>query len=95
MWEVGRALIDLTEQLVTRAHGNGSLRSDATTTDIMWLVEHFSRAPRDHTDSAPEVAARARLLALAIDGLHTRPHDQLPGSPTPRAQYEHRWTAAP
>ena len=91
-----------TSDIVARAHRDGSLRADVTALDITWLIEQFSRRPPDPVDPDEERNVRARLVAIALDGLRARPGaalpapaDQagaLPGRPPSRAQYVNRWS---
>jgi AcrR family transcriptional regulator len=81
------------EEIVARAHRDGSLRPDVTALDISWLIEQFSRRPPDPLDPAEERNVRSRLVAIALDGLRTgHPHDPLPGRPPSRARYVTRWS---
>jgi AcrR family transcriptional regulator len=84
----GRELVD---QVVSRAHRDGSLRADVTALDIAWLIEQFSRRAPDAVDPGEEARVRARLLAIALDGLHTTGPSPLPGRPPSRRHYEGRW----
>lgn len=89
-YRAGRALSD---ELVARAHRDGSLRADATAVDVAWLIEQFSRRPSDTADAA---TIRARLLAIALDGLRAPGSAPLPGGPPQRRHYEDRWrTSSP
>ncbi|MEV0148042.1 MULTISPECIES: TetR/AcrR family transcriptional regulator [unclassified Nonomuraea] len=96
--KVGRS-DELMTALVARAHEAGVLRPDVTAVDVSLLIEQLGRSPvldqlrvrgRDDLVEAA-VNARARLVAIAVDGLratHTRP---LPGhAPTPRL-FTERW----
>jgi AcrR family transcriptional regulator len=84
-----------TEHIVDRAHRDGSLRADVTALDITWLIEQFSRRPPDPVDPREERNVRARLLAIALDGLRADPGNPLPGRPPSRAQYVNRWSHRP
>ena len=84
-----------TEEIVARAHRDGSLRADVTPLDITWLIEQFSRRPPDPVDPGEERNVRARLLAIALDGLRADPGNTLPGRPPSRAQYVNRWSHRP
>jgi AcrR family transcriptional regulator len=84
-----------TEDIVARAHRDGSLRADVTALDITWLIEQFSRRPPDPVDPGEERNVRARLLAIALDGLRADPGNTLPGRPPSRAQYVNRWSHRP
>ena len=81
------------EEIVARAHRDGSLRPDVTALDITWLIEQFSRCPRDPVEPAEERNVRSRLVAIALDGLRAgRPGGPLPGRPPSRARYVSRWS---
>jgi AcrR family transcriptional regulator len=83
------------EDIVARAHRDGSLRADVTALDITWLIEQFSRRPPDPVDPDEERNVRARLLAIALDGLRASPARALPGRPPSRTQYVNRWSRHP
>ena len=76
-------------------HGS-SLRPDATALDVTWLIEQFSRRPPDPVDADEERNVRARLVAIALDGLRTqdgpRAGQALPGRPPSRTRYVRRWS---
>lgn len=82
-------------EIVDRAHRDGSLRPDATAMDITWLIEQFSRRAPDRVDREEEDNVRARLVAIALDGLRSRAHDSpwevLPGEPPSSVRYQSRW----
>jgi len=86
-------------EVVARAHRDASLRPDVTALDVTWLIEQFSRRPPDPVDADEERNVRARLVAIALDGLRTqdgpRPHTRqtLPGRPPSRAVYVRRWSS--
>jgi AcrR family transcriptional regulator len=81
------------EEIVARAHRDGSLRPDVAALDISWLIEQFSRCPPDPGDPAEERNIRSRLLAIALDGLRAgHPPEPLPGHAPSRARYVSRWT---
>jgi hypothetical protein len=83
------------EEIVARAHRDGSLRPDVTALDISWLIEQFSRRPPDPVDPAEERNVRSRLVAIALDGLRAGPPaGPLPGRPPSRARYVSRWSRA-
>jgi AcrR family transcriptional regulator len=83
-------------QIAARAHRDGSLRPDATAMDITWLIEQFSRRAPDPVDPDEERNVRARLVAIALDGLRTRtpgrPDELLPGDPPSPDRYVNRWS---
>ena len=85
------------DEIVARAHRDGRLRPDVTAQDISWLIEQFSRRSPDRLDPDEERNVRARLVAIALDGLRARPGQTppggtLPGRPPSRARYVHRWS---
>ena len=93
-----------TQDLVARAHRDGSLRADVTALDVTWLIEQFSRRSPDPVDPDEERNVRGRLLAIALDGLRADPGEALPGRPPSRAlpgrppsraQYVNRWSHRP
>lgn len=79
------------DEVVARAHADGSLRADATAVDVAWLIEQFGRRPPDAVDPAEASRVRARLLAIALDGLRAPGARPLPGPPPSRRHYEDRW----
>jgi hypothetical protein len=100
MWEISRRGRRLLEELVTRAHREGSLRPDVTALDIAWLIEMFGRAGPDWPGAEPGPGAesgpgdgnvRDRLLAIALAGLRSAGEGPLPGRPPDARQYERRW----
>jgi AcrR family transcriptional regulator len=91
MRRVARRGQGLVDQIVARAHDDGSLRADATAVDMSWLIELFSRRPPDAIEHDEQTRVRARLLAIALDGLHTAPAEPLPDPPPSRKHYEARW----
>src|SRR5580692_6882236 len=84
-----------TAEIVIRAQRDGSLRPDVTALDVTWLIEQFSRRSPDLAEPAQERNVRSRLVAIALDGLHTGPAEALPGQPPSRASYVNRWSAKP
>lgn len=85
-------------EIAARAHGDGSLRPDATAMDITWLIEQFSRRAPDSVDPDEERNVRSRLVAIALDGLRARtpgsPGEILPGEPPSPVHYANRWSHA-
>jgi AcrR family transcriptional regulator len=85
-----------TAEIAARAHRDGSLRPDATPMDITWLIEQFSRRSPDPVDPHEECNVRARLVAIALDGLRARTADEprqiLPGDPPSPDRYVKRWS---
>jgi AcrR family transcriptional regulator len=88
MWQASRRGRELLEAIVDRARREGGLRPDVTTLDVAWLIELFSRRP---ADGAEDQDVRARLLAIALDGLRTPRPEPLPGGPPSAIHYEGRW----
>ena len=82
-------------EIVARAHRDGSLRPDVTALDVTWLIEQFSRRPLDPVEPDEERNVRARLVAIALDGLRTQAGQALPGRPPSRARYVRRWSPTP
>jgi hypothetical protein len=80
-------------EVVARAHDAGSLRADVTAMDIAWLIEQCSRRAPDSVDPDEERNVRARLLAVALDGLLAPGATPLPGRPPSQARYVRRWSA--
>jgi AcrR family transcriptional regulator len=93
---------DLLEALVARARGAGVLRSDVSSVDISLLIEQLGRSPlleqlrrQRRDDLLPAaVAARRRLVALAVDGLRTGHTSPLPGPAPSLALFSERWVPA-
>src|SRR5215469_2397193 len=87
-------------EVVGRAHRAGSLRADVTALDIALLIEQFSRRgpgpPRgQEADQEEERDVRARLLAIAFQGLRARAATPLPGRAPSLARYVGRWSRGP
>lgn len=90
---------ELLERLVTRARAAGALRPDVTAVDITLLIEQLGRSPlvdqlrRQRRDDLLEdaVAARRRLLAIAVAGLRPGDAPPLPGTPPSLALLTERW----
>jgi AcrR family transcriptional regulator len=89
MWATSERGSSVIAALVERAHAAGALRADATRLDIALLIEQFSR--RSRTPVADEDAARARLVAIALDGLRAPGAEPLPGDPPDPQAYAARW----
>jgi len=85
-------------EIVARAHGDGSLRPDATAMDITWLIEQFSRRAPVGVEAVEERNVRSRLVAIALDGLRARiggrPGEILPGDPPSQVHYVNRWSVS-
>src|SRR5260370_27542152 len=84
-----------TEEIVARAHRDGRLRADVTALDITWLIEQFSRRSLDLLEPDEDRNVRARLLAIALDGLRAPPGQALPGRPPSPSPYVNRWSPPP
>jgi AcrR family transcriptional regulator len=78
--------------IVGRAQASGQLRADVTALDIAWLIEQFSRRAPGPLDPGEERRVRARLVAIALDGLRAPGPSALPGPVPSRAHYERRWS---
>src|SRR5260370_12486546 len=81
MRSTARRSMARTEEIVARAHRDGRLRADVTALDITWLIEQFSRRSLDLLEPDEDRNVRARLLAIALDGLPPRPGPALPAPP--------------
>jgi AcrR family transcriptional regulator len=87
------------DALVARARAAGVLRPDVTTTDLHLLVEQLGKSPmidqlrrQGRTDLVPAAAnARARLTAIALDGLRASAPHPLPGEPPAPELLSGRW----
>lgn len=87
------------DALVARAHTAGVLRADVTRTDLHLLIEQLGKSPMidqlrrqgrsDLVDMATR--ARARINAIALDGLRTGAPRRLPGGPPDGALLSGRW----
>jgi AcrR family transcriptional regulator len=94
---------DLLAELVARGHDAGVLRPDVTAVDVALLIEQLGRSPlvdqirrQGHDDLLPAATrARARLVAVATDGLRAGGHDPLPDGPPAEALFARRWERAP
>jgi AcrR family transcriptional regulator len=89
MWETHKLARRHADRLIRRARSAGVLRPGASGLDIALLIEQFSRRPGPGDEEQDN--ARRRLLAIAIDGLHARNSDPLPGRAPSRRRYEGRW----
>jgi AcrR family transcriptional regulator len=95
MRTVARRSMTRLGEIVARAHRDGRLRPDVTALDITWLIEQFSRRAPDPVDPDEERNVRARLVAIALDGLRAQAGPNLaalPGRPPSRARYVRRWS---
>ncbi|MCC3763803.1 TetR/AcrR family transcriptional regulator [Glycomyces sp. TRM65418] len=88
--------------VVARAHDAGVLRPDATRLDVELLIEQLGRSPlveqlakrgRGDLDAAAG-SARARIIAIALDGLRAAGHPPLPGDPPGYELFAERWEPA-
>ncbi|NUR91633.1 MAG: TetR/AcrR family transcriptional regulator, partial [Nonomuraea sp.] len=89
---------ELLDALIERAHAAGVLRADATALDVSLLVEQLGKSPlvdqlgrqgRTDLDAAAR-NARARVIAIALDGLRAG-HPPLPGTPPTAELFSGRW----
>ena len=97
MRAVARRSMTRLGEIVARAHRDGRLRPDVTALDITWLIEQFSRRAPDPVEPDEERNVRARLVAIALDGLRAQAGPNpaaLPGRPPSRARYVRRWSRA-
>jgi AcrR family transcriptional regulator len=78
---------ELTVEVLRAAQAAGAVRRDVTAVDVLRLVELFSRSPRADGDQP----IRARLLALAIDGLTAHDAPPLPAPAPTMSAYRDRW----
>jgi AcrR family transcriptional regulator len=89
--------------LVDRAHAAGALRRDVTAADLELLIEQLAKSPlleqlkkqgrSDLTEAA--LNARARINAIALDGLRAPASQPLPGRPPGYELFQERWAAPP
>jgi AcrR family transcriptional regulator len=97
--ERNRRADDAVEALVVRAREAGVLRPDVTTTDLHLLVEQLGKSPmidqlrrQGRTDLIPAATnARARINAIALDGLRSTAPHPLPGEPPAGELLAGRW----
>ncbi|MGW4471972.1 TetR/AcrR family transcriptional regulator [Nonomuraea sp. NPDC004354] len=94
---------ELLDALVTRAGEAGALRPGVTAVDVSLLIEQLGSSPlldqlrkQGRGDMLAEAAAaRARLVAIAVDGLRAVHGEPLPGpAPTGRL-FTERWRRPP
>lgn len=83
----------LLTKLVNRAQAAGAVRHDISATDISALIEQFSR-PSANPSTPPDEVLRARLLAIAIDGLRPGDTSPLPGLPASSHTLAAQWRPA-
>lgn len=87
------------DALVERAHAAGVLRDDVTAVDLSLLIEQLRTSPlieqlrgQGRTELLPAAAnARARLVAIALDGLRAGGVGSLPGTPPSYDLISKRW----
>jgi AcrR family transcriptional regulator len=87
------------DALVARAHAAGVLRPDVTRTDLHLLIEQLGKSPmidqlrqQGRTDLVDiATRARARINAIALDGLRAGAPRPLPGGPPDNALLSGRW----
>lgn len=99
MAEKNRRADEAVEALVDRAHVAGALRPDATAIDLHLLIEQLGKSPlleqlgkqgrTDLTEAA--LNARARITAIALDGLRATAPTPLPGRPPGYELFSERW----
>ncbi|TDC20800.1 TetR family transcriptional regulator [Streptomyces sp. 8K308] len=85
--------------LVDRAHTAGVLRADATVIDVELLIEQLSKSPLlDQLGQqgrseliAAALDARARITAIALDGLRAMDNPPLPGKAPGYELFSARW----
>ncbi|MGW0484637.1 TetR/AcrR family transcriptional regulator [Nonomuraea sp. NPDC003214] len=90
---------DLLDALVRRAQDAGVLRPDVAAVDVALLIEQLGRSPlvdqlrkQGRDDLLPAaVRARARLVAIALDGLRPGAPGGLPGDPPGEELFTGRW----
>ncbi len=87
------------DALVARAHAARVLRPDVTTTDLHLLIEQLGRSPmidqlrrQGHDELiAAATKARARITAIALDGLRAGAPHPLPHEPSDETLLSGRW----
>ncbi|HEU0172591.1 MAG TPA: helix-turn-helix domain-containing protein [Acidimicrobiales bacterium] len=90
---------ELLATLVARGRTAGALRPDVTAVDVSVLIEQLGRSPlvdqvrrEGRRDLLPTAeAARARVVAIAVDGLRAGPQAPLPGDPPSLTLFTERW----
>jgi AcrR family transcriptional regulator len=97
--ERNRRCDEAVDALVARAHTAGVLRPEVTRTDLHLLIEQLGKSPMidqlrqqgrtDLVDMATR--ARARINAIALDGLRAGSPHRLPGGPAEDALLSGRW----
>lgn len=97
--EKNRLADEAVAAVVARAHDAGVLRDDASLIDVELLIEQLGKSPlveqlakqgrADLNEAA--AGARARLTAIALDGLRSAGHPPLPGDPPGYELFSERW----
>lgn len=78
--ELRAELLDLLDGLVSRAQGEGAMRTDVAVGDLVVLLALVLR-PQPEPLTAVTERSVERHLAVVLDGLRARPGDPLPGRP--------------
>lgn len=92
---------ELLARLLARAQAAGAVRPEVTPVDVSLVIEQLGRSPlidqlrrQGRRDLLPvAVAARRRIVAIALDGLRASGAGRLPGDPPPEALFSERWAA--
>ena len=103
MTEKSQSADDAVGALVERAHNSGTLRPDVTQVDLELLIEQLATSPllvqlkkQGRTDLADAALnARARIIAIALDGLRATAAHPLPGHPPGYELFSERWASPP
>jgi AcrR family transcriptional regulator len=69
-----RTLLDVVGQLVERARASGELRGDVSVADVLLVI---ATAAPSLPDAAQQAAASTRLLDILLEGLRSRPGEQI------------------
>jgi AcrR family transcriptional regulator len=99
MAEKNRRCDAAVDVLIARAHAAGVLRPEVTRIDLHLLIEQLGKSPmidqlrrQGRADLAgPAANARARINAIALDGLRAGAPHPLPGAPPDEALLAGRW----
>lgn len=99
MAEKNRCCDTAVDALMARAHAAGVLRPDVTRIDLHLLIEQLGKSPmidqlrRQNRTDLVEAAtrARARINAIALDGLRAGAPRRLPGRSPDPALLSRRW----
>lgn len=84
--EVGANLLPLIQELLDRAHAEGTLRPDVSVHDLPVIMATVTDLAQHSTDSRP--AVYRRFLELIIDGLRARPDNNDLGPAITQADVE-------